>query len=155
MTRTPAPPLIRVRNRAWVRLDSGPVSGSFWQAKDFKSPVSRLLISIVARLPSSCAKLVTNQVRSLPWIRGHVLQSFALNTWYSCSNYLFAQNSRILFSRVLREMDSFDNPLSISPSFPLQNFFNVFLALSLFVVYCLSYPTGISRFNNTYIRTRQ
>jgi len=105
MTRAPAPPMTRVRNRAWVRLDSGLVSGPFWYAKDFESPVSRLLIVTVTRLSSLRAELVTNGRRSLPWIGGHVLQSLAFNTWCSCSNYLFAQNSRILFLRLKGEMN--------------------------------------------------
>ena len=64
-----------------------------------------MLIDTVARLLSLRAVLVTNGRRSLPWIRGHVLQSLALTTWYSCSNYLFAENSRILFSRLKGEMN--------------------------------------------------
>jgi len=85
----------------------------------------------------------------LTWIRGQARQGFAFSTWYSCASYVFASISRILFLRVLREMNCFDNPLSLSPSFTLQNFFIFFLALSSFVVYCLFHPTGISRFNHT------
>ena len=57
-----------------MRLDSGAVSGLFWQTVDFESSVSRLLIAINAELASLRDKVVANQCGQSTQIHGQALQ---------------------------------------------------------------------------------